>query len=161
TACNPNQIDLECQGESFMNNPNGGAIAVVGPTREDFPISAANYHSEMLQVCFAGHDTQFGVMTQGERIPFASISTTDNTPDRWTMLTKMLLGDPDLRLWTQEPRTLTVSHSASVPFGTANITVTVQDTGVPVPDALVCVRDTHGTYSRGLTNASGQAVLAL
>ncbi|MFN8180101.1 MAG: C25 family cysteine peptidase [bacterium] len=161
TACNPNQIDLECQGESLMNNPNGGAVAVVGPTREDFPVSANAFHQEMLNVCFAGHDTQFGVMTQVERIPFAAAAQTDNTPDRWTLLTKMLLGDPDLRLWTREPGTLTVSHPASLALGTASVTVTVQDTGVPVPNALVCVRDTHGTYTRGLTNAAGSATLAL
>lgn len=161
TACNPNQLDLECQGESFMNNPNGGAVAVVGPTREDFPISASNFHLEMLRVCFDGKLTRFGAMTQLQRLPFAALSQTDQTPDRWTMMTKMLLGDPELRLWTQEPATLTTSHPASVALGTPSVTVTVTVSAVPIPDALVCISDVNGTYARARTNAAGQATLPL
>jgi hypothetical protein len=42
TACNPNQFDLESVGESLLNNPNGGAVVCIGPTRVDFPLSATS-----------------------------------------------------------------------------------------------------------------------
>jgi hypothetical protein len=64
TACNPNQIDLECQGESLMNNPNGGAIAVEGPTRVDFPNSAVNFQYVSLGLLFDSHVTGFGAVGQ-------------------------------------------------------------------------------------------------
>ena len=161
TACNPNQFDLECQGESFMNNPNGGAVAVMGPTREDFPLSAAAYHEEMLELVFTDGVTRFGAMNQVHRVPFVSASTTDATPDRWTMLTKLLLGDPEIRFWTQEPADLTVTHVGALAVGASTITVNVTDGTNPVADALVCVSDANGTYSRALTDASGDAVLNL
>jgi hypothetical protein len=161
TACNPNQIDLECQGESFMNNPNGGAIAVCGPTREDFPVSAANFHESALALIFKSGVTRFGVVGQLHRVPFIGISQTDQTPDRWTMLTRLLLGDPELRFWTKDPGTLSVAHSASLPLGTASVNVTVTAGATPVADAVVCVSDANGTYSRGRTNAAGVATLPL
>lgn len=161
TACNPNQIDLECQGESFMNNPTGGAVAVCGPTREDFPVSAANFHESALALIFKSRVTRFGVVGQLHRVPFIGISQTDQTPDRWTMLTRLLLGDPELRFWTMEPGTFNVAHAPSVTLGTASVAVTVTNGATPVADAVVCVSDANGTYSRGRTNAAGVATLPL
>ncbi len=160
TACNPNQIDLECQGESFMNN-SAGAIGVVGPTREDFPLSASDYHEEMLRVIFDSGITRFGAMSQVHRVPFVPLAVTDATPDRWTMLTKMLLGDPEIRFWTEEPANLVVTHAGNLPLGTADVTVTVTDGVTPVADAVVCVSDANGSYARGRTDASGVATLPL
>lgn len=160
TACNPNQIDLECQGESLMNNPNGGAICVLGPTREDFPLSASNFHEEMLGVIFDAGITRYGEMNQVHRLPFVSLSQSDATPDRWTMLTKELLGDPEVRFWTQEPQSLLAGHAANLPLGTSSITITITDTvATPVPDAVVCVSDGNGTYARGRTDGAGQVTL--
>ncbi len=162
TACNPNQFDLECQGESFMNNTTGGAIAVSGPSRADFPLSASDFSVSMYKLMFENGVVGFGPMSQIKRIPFLPISQTDSTPDRWTMLTSTLFGDPELRFWTQEPAALVVSHPSSVPLGTASITVTVTNgAAVPQADALVCISDASGTYSRGRTNGSGQVVLPI
>lgn len=162
TACNPNQFDLECQGEAFITNPNGGAIAVAGPTREDFPISANDFHVRMYDLAFNYGITGFGAMNQLKRVPFVPISQTDSTPDRWTMFTSILMGDPELRFWTEDPTALLATHPSSIPLSTASITVTVTNqSAVPQADALVCVSDAAGTYSRGRTNGSGQATLAL
>lgn len=162
TACNPNQFDLECQGESLMNNPLGGAIGVMGPTREDFPVPAADFHEHMLINIFDHGLTRFAVFNQAHRVPFASLSGSDLTSYRWTMQTRQMFGDPELRLWTEEPQALTVVHPASVTHGTGSFTVTVTDSGAaPVANALVCVSDGNGTYERVTTDAAGQAVVSL
>jgi hypothetical protein len=160
TACNPNQFDLESVGESLLNNPNGGAVVCIGPTRVDFPLSATSFHVVMANLWFSKNVTGFGASTQVNRVPFAALSATDATPDRWTMLTKMLLGDPEIRFWTKQPPALAVGHAASVPLGTASIAVTVTQGG-PVTDALVCVSDAMGTYARARTNGAGIATLPL
>lgn len=160
TACNPNQFDLECQGESFLLNPGGGAIAVCGPTREDFPLSANDYYLAMYDLIFNKGYTSFGVMNQLKRVSFVPVSQTDSTPDRWTMFTSTLMGDPELRFWTNEPTSLLATHSGSISVGSTSLTVTVTNSSaVPQADALVCISDAAGTYSRGRTNASGQVVL--
>ncbi len=162
TACNPNQFDLECQGESFMNNPGSGAVAVSGPSRADFPLSASDFGVAMYELVFQNGVVGFGAMNQLKRVPFVPLSQTDSTPDRWTMLTSTLFGDPETRFWTNEPASLVVTHPGSIPLGTASITVTVTNgAAVPQADALVCVSDASGTYSRGRTNGSGQAVLPI
>ena len=162
TACNPNQFDLESCGEAFLNNPLGGALAVIGPTRVDFPLSAVEFHKEMYSLIFDHGVTRLGAATQVSRIPFVAISQSDATPDRWTLQSKLLLGDPELRIWMEEPKTLGVSHAASVPLGTDSFVVTVtDDLAAPLPDALVCVSDGAGTYSRARTDASGLATLLL
>jgi hypothetical protein len=162
TACNPNQFDLESIGESFLNNPDGGAVVCIGPTRVDFPLSATTFHVVMANLWFSKGVTGFGASSQVNRVPFAALSGTDATPDRWTTLTKSLLGDPEIRFWTEQPPQLVVSHASSVPLGTASITVTVTDGGAqPVADALVCVSDAVGTYARARTNGAGVAALPL
>ncbi|HMB68627.1 MAG TPA: C25 family cysteine peptidase, partial [bacterium] len=162
TACNPNEFDLECQGESFLNNPNGGAVAVFGPSREDFPYSASSFHRNMYSLIFQNGITRLGEANQICRLRYVPNSQSDSTSDRWTMLAKMLLGDPELRIWTREPEGLVVSHSASLILGTSSVTVSVQDSSlVAVPGALVCVSDDAGTYSRGVTDPAGSVVLPI
>jgi hypothetical protein len=78
------------------------------------------------------------------------------------MLAKMLLGDPELRMWTAEPQGLVVSHAASAPLGTPSVTVSVQDSALAaVPGALVCLSDDAGTYSRGVTDGAGSVTLPI
>jgi hypothetical protein len=162
TACNPNQFDLECQGESLMNNPTGGAVCVVGPTRVDFPVSSSAFHEGMYRLMFDHGVTGLGAANQMHRIPYAAISVSDATSDRWTLLTKILMGDPELSLWTREPQDLVVTHAGAVTHGLTSLTVSVADTtGTPLADALVCVSGPGGTYGRAVTDVSGQAALDL
>jgi len=162
TACNPNQFDLESCGEAFINCVGGGSIFVIGPTRVDFPLSAASFHESMFELIFDHDLTMLGAFTQISRVPFVPLSLTDSTPDRWTMMSKMLLGDPDIRFWTKQPQSLIASHAASVALGTTSITVTVTTaTAVPIPNADVCVSKADGTYSRSRTNSTGVATLAI
>ncbi|MEO0108716.1 MAG: C25 family cysteine peptidase, partial [candidate division WOR-3 bacterium] len=71
-----------------------------------------------------------------------------------------LEGDPTLRYWTAKPVTATVTYDSVIPVGSSNFTVQVTRSGVPVRNALVCVRKGTEVYTWGLTNSSGQVVLA-
>ena len=77
--------------ESFVNNPAGGAVAVMGPTREDFPLSATSFHEEMLRLIFQNGITRYGAMSQLHRVKFVPVSQTEATPDRWTMPTSSVI----------------------------------------------------------------------
>ncbi|HMB71366.1 MAG TPA: FG-GAP-like repeat-containing protein, partial [bacterium] len=161
-SCNPNQVDLECMGEAMMNNPNGGMAAVIASTREDFPVAAAAQTSAMLSMAFDYGFNGLGEMSQLGRVRYAAAAASDLQVDRWTWLAKMLLGDPELRIWTQEPAGLVVSHPPSVPLGASGVTVTVQDSSATaVAGALVCLSDGAGTYSRGLTDGAGSVTLPI
>lgn len=51
------------------------------------------------------------------------------------------LGDPEMRIWTDTPCSLAVSHPDFVTFGYAHVTVSVTDAvnGTPIQNGLVCL----------------------
>ncbi|MFH1502447.1 MAG: C25 family cysteine peptidase [Candidatus Eisenbacteria bacterium] len=70
-------------------------------------------------------------------------------------------GDPELDVWTMTPQTLTVTHPASVPTGSSNLVVEVEQGGNPVSKVLVCAYVPGEVYASGLTDLSGIATLPI
>ncbi len=67
-----------------------------------------------------------------------------------------LLGDPELNLWTNTPRQLTVLHDTIIYTGPQTYSVTVKIGSVLVPNALVCLMMNDSiVYEYGYTNSSG------
>ena len=66
-----------------------------------------------------------------------------------------LMGDPAGEIWTAVPRSMTVSHPASLPQGTNSVTVSVNNYGVPTAGAWVCLWKGYETLAGGLTGADG------
>ena len=50
--CTSNAIDFASLGEAFCLNPHGGAVANVGSTREDFPVTGRSYQDEFYRLVF-------------------------------------------------------------------------------------------------------------
>jgi hypothetical protein len=69
----------------------------------------------------------------------------------------VLLGDPELPIFTAVPLPMTVVHGNSLPLATSSFYVTVNYVGGPIPDALVCLYKDGDVYMTDSTNASGQA----
>ncbi len=70
-----------------------------------------------------------------------------------------LLGDPEMRLWTQTPKELTVGHNMYFSTGICTTTVYVLHSSTPVTGALVCAMAKYDStfYQYGYTNAMGMA----
>lgn len=72
------------------------------------------------------------------------------------------LGDPQMQLWTEQPKILAVDHPQEIwPNTDPNVTVTVTHNGNPLDNALVCLCEPHHIYKRALTNAAGQASFSI
>ncbi|MCK4511471.1 hypothetical protein KAW64_07025, partial [bacterium] len=155
--CTSTKIEVDCIAEHFMNNPNGGATFVYGPTRYCFPTTARDYYYTWHELLYGGVD-RTGVVSAMCKIPYVPESSYDNT-DRWTQMSYLLLGDPESRLWTKRPIALSAIHDSSVPLGETDLTVTVVDP-TAVDSALVCLVKDDEVYATGYTNASGQVVLS-
>jgi hypothetical protein len=73
-----------------------------------------------------------------------------------------LIGDPELDIWTAAPQPLQVNYPRHVPFGVQNFTVQViRDIGVPVGNALVCIRSDSGIYQYGCTDGAGTKTFSI
>ncbi len=73
-----------------------------------------------------------------------------------------LLGDPALDVWTSPPGALDVDHPATVPPGTADVTLEVRGPGGGIiGNALVCLYDEGHLQRAAYTDSSGSVTLAL
>src|SRR5262249_14338887 len=82
----------------------------------------------------------------------------DLSYDRWTQLTYIFLGDPQLALWGAVPHSATLTLPPSVAVGDSTVTVSVKETtgSAPIANALGTLwKPTGGEEPRGMTGASG------
>ncbi|TMQ66474.1 MAG: hypothetical protein E6K78_06350 [Candidatus Eisenbacteria bacterium] len=156
--CTSNAIDYPCLGESFLHASAGGAVTSIGSTRVDFPAVGRYYQAEYFRLVFQDSVTAVGEAQGRQKLPFVAFSDYENAY-RWTDMTLILLGDPELRLWTGRPRTLTVTHPSSVVLSATSLTVNVKIGGVPLYGARVTAYKPDDEYRTATTDGAGNAVL--
>jgi hypothetical protein len=76
---------------------------------------------------------------------------------RWLCLCLILLGDPEMSLWTLEPSTPVVNHPDTIVVGESEFVVSVSSNNEPVANASVCISRASEIFQRQLTGDNGQA----
>lgn len=150
-ACSTNKFDVSF-GEAFSEwtilNENGAAVAYVGNSRfgwtGDNPIELG-FWEEMLDSGILGK--MFDVCKQ--------------LWIGWQSYSINLLGDPAMRVWSDRPKQLNVTHPSEVCTGSSTFKVRVSSDGSPVENALVCATMPGTMLVTGLTNTSGIATLSI
>jgi hypothetical protein len=156
--CTSSAIDFESIGEEFLTAPNGGAVNNVGSTNLDFPATGEMYQNEFYELLFTDGLTRVGQAQALQRVPFVAFANYDNV-HRWMQMTLILLGDPELALWSGEPLAPVVTHPASKALGDTTIAVTVTRAGQPLAGAKVCLLKANEEYRVAFTDAGGQVAL--
>ncbi len=156
--CTSNAIDFPCLGEAFLHAPNGGAVTNIGSTRFDFPTAGRAYQKEYFRLFYQDSVNAVGELQAKQKLPFIAFSSYDGV-NRWTEMTLLLLGDPELRIYSCAPRVLTVAKAASMTLGDSLFTVTVSIAGVPLLNARVTAYKPGADYATALTNGAGVATL--
>jgi hypothetical protein len=154
--CTSNAIDFPCIGEAFLKAQNGGAVTNVGSTRFDFPTAGRAYQKEFFRLLYQDSVTAVGELQALQKLPFVGFSTFDGV-HRWTQMTLLLLGDPELRIYTGLPRDLTVIHPGSIAASDTVFLVNVAIGGSPLAGAVVTAYRPGDEYSSVITDASGNA----
>jgi hypothetical protein len=158
--CNSAAIDYACIAEAFMRAPYGGAVTVIGSTRYDFPTYGRQYKREYFELLYQRDVTAVGEVHARQKLPFAALSNYDGV-HRWTQMALVLLGDPELHIYTATPRTLSVTHPASMPVSDSTLTVNVAVGGVPFDSARVTVFRADREFASALTDVAGNVTLAV
>jgi len=157
--CTSNAIDFPCIGEAFLHATNGGAVTNVGSSRFDFPVAGRDYQEEYFRLFYEDSVTAVGELQARQKLPFVVYASQDYV-HRWTQMTLLLLGDPELRMWITHPRTLTVTAPAAMTLGDSTMTVNVKITGTPLYGARVTLYKTGDDYASGTTDGAGNVTLA-
>jgi hypothetical protein len=156
--CTSSAIDFPCIGEAFLKAPNGGAVTVVGSTRFDFPTAGRAYQQEYFRLFFQDSVSAIGELQARQKLPFVPYSFYDGV-NRWTQLTLLMLGDPELRMYNGEWRTLAVSGPSSFALGDSSLTIHVETGGRALYKARVTAYKAGDEFRTALTDGAGNAVL--
>jgi Peptidase family C25/FG-GAP-like repeat len=157
--CTSNAIDFPCIGEAFLHAPNGGAVTNIGSTRFDFPTAGRSYQKAYFDTLYRDSITAVGAAQALSKLPFVAFSTYDGV-NRWTQLTLLLLGDPELHIYLGTPRTLTVTAPGTLVISDSTFNVNVAIGGVPLYGARVTAYRPNDEFFTTLTDGAGNAVLA-
>jgi len=158
--CTSSAIDFASLGEAFVRARGGGAVTSIGSTGLDFPSVGRAYQKEYFRLLFQAGVTAVGEAQGRQKLPFVANSYYDGF-DRWIQLTLLLLGDPELRIYTATPLALAVTAPGTMPASDSSVTVHVETGGVPLPGARVTAWMPGHEYRIGLTDAGGDLVLPL
>lgn len=166
-SCHVGWIDYDCMAWHWMLNPNGGSFAHISTSRMGWEKAEAQHNKHFFTALFEQDSSSLGGCFKYAKTKIVdkfSGSTIDNNY-RDTFFSLILLGDPELRLWTRKPRFLNVSLSdSSLSVGERQLTVIVEDwEGGAVDSALVCVigKNEVEVYARSFTDADGEIIFSL
>ncbi|MCK4307362.1 hypothetical protein KAW50_03940, partial [candidate division WOR-3 bacterium] len=147
--------------EHFTTIPNG-AVCFMGNTRYGWGSGSSTngasqrFDREFFDALFGEDIYPIGKALQDAKEDVAPYVDSSNVL-RWCYYNLVLLGDPELQIWTDKPKTLTVTHSDSIIIGASSLPVNVMTDGNPVSGALVCAYQDSTIYARAYTNAFGNA----
>jgi hypothetical protein len=160
-GCWPAAIDRDCIAERFINNPGGGCVAFIGNSRYGWG-SPGNpgfgysdrFQREFARVLLAEDIVNLGLANAQSKAYFAPYAQDENV-FRWNEYQVNLLGDPEMPVWTDEPRAVTVDAPGSVMSPSGEARIVVADAWGGVEDALVCLTNGSDVYLVGRTDLSG------
>jgi hypothetical protein len=158
-------IDYNAIAEHWVNAANGGGVAFVGNTRYGWGSPGApgygvsdEFDREFFNQLFNEGLDQIGATTAVSRDAFVGQAHSD-AYYRFALYETVLLGDPEMRIWTLEPDgTATVNHATEIPLGEHPFVVTVAKNGAPIDGANVLLSNDE-VYESAITGPDGVAVL--
>jgi hypothetical protein len=160
-ACLSNAFDKEpCLSESFIRNPNGGAVSYIGCSRYGWDYAEPMVHGPSFQYAdrfyynlFVGNPSEsgntVGAVFSAHKYDLVGLCDTYDAW-RWLQFGLNLMGDPELSMRTEDPEIFTVSYSKIINRGPQTFQVSVG-----VSDALVCLYKGTEVYAYGRTNQAG------
>jgi hypothetical protein len=161
-GCWPAAFDHDCIAEHFLNNSNGGAVAYIGNSRYGWgspgnPLYGYSdrFDQQFFKNLFPGDIHHIGQTLAAAKATYVPFAQQENVY-RWCEYEINLLGDPEMSIWTDFLGPFAVDHPAQVPVGDNRCTITVENGGGPVEDALVCLMQDSTVYETGFTSANGQ-----
>jgi hypothetical protein len=158
-------IDYNCIGEHWNNSPGGGGAFYIGNSRYGWGSpgnpgygTGDEFDREFFNVLFNEGLEHAGVAHAVHKDAFVGTAHSDGYT-RYTLYELNLLGDPESRIWTDNPVAPTVAHPTQIPLGEHQLLVTVARDGAPVEGAMVHLSSDE-IFASSETGIDGVAVLS-
>ncbi len=163
-GCWPAAIDYNCIAEHWVNAPNGGGVAFVGNSRFGWgsPGNPGNgtsdvFDREFFHQLFNEGLEHIGMTNAAHKDAYVELARASGY-HRYCLYELNLLGDPEMRIWTEEPVTASANHPITVPLEEHPFVVAVSRDGAPVAGADVFLSGTD-VNAAATTNEDGIAIL--
>ena len=163
-GCESNSYDIDSISEHFINNNGDGAFAYIGNTRYGWyePGSPGLGASEKLNVEFYDAIYNEDIFNLGKAFQdskedlIGDVGAIESM--RWCYFALTLLGDPETPIWTDIPNPLEVTFKPKIFDLQQSFKVYVNDSGIPVEDAMVCISQSPDLFETTTTDSNGVAV---
>ncbi len=163
-SCYSGGFHVDCIGESFLLNPDGGAYAFIGNTSYGWFESgnpflySAQFDTLFFKILISpemfGITRRLGEVFVRSKTPFISF---DDDPYRWSQFSLNLLADPEVPIFQRDPLTPEVTYPSFLPIATCTVRVHVQRNGINYFGATVCLWKEGDFYLVQHTNTYGFA----
>lgn len=164
-GCWPAAFDYDCIAEHFLTNPLGGGVAFIGNSRYGWgspgnPLYGYSdrFDQQFFKKLFIENLTHVGSALMAAKSVYVPFARQENVY-RWCEYELNLLGDPEMLVWTDQPRSLAVLHPQQLPLGSSSCAIQVTDGAKPVEGALVCLMQDTLVYVTGFTDSDGMVRL--
>ncbi len=158
-ACNNADLDesYDVFAEVWLkNNLNKGSVGIMAFTESCSAYEPDTLARGMVRAILSDSITAFGnVIDYGRLHMFQAFGAVGSSV---TMYQSLLVGEPELQVWTRIPQSLTVNYPAAA-FFNVPFPITVTNAQGPLEGVLVCYSDSMGNYARGYTDANGEVFL--
>ncbi|MDI6839969.1 MAG: C25 family cysteine peptidase [bacterium] len=170
-SCAPGAVDWvpggDCFAEHLMNNPNGGSIACIMNTRLGLGAVPELGPSELMDLEFYkklfNEDLyHIGEAHNASREEYATATQpVSEVLWRYCIYELTLFGDPELPVWTDEPKNLTVNYQPIIYIGPSKFEVACSYNNSPVSNAVVCLMKENELYEIGTTDLLGRVIFSI
>jgi hypothetical protein len=181
-SCLTGKLDYsteDCFCEAYMNNPDGGVVAIQGNSREGLGSRSGAWDDENesrssgLCTDFYRYQWKWGSdriiqeawLHSKNYVTSNYISGHSDDMSVWSRNDLITFGDPELPLYTtaSEIYALSGSHNSTVPTGSSDFSVNITANSSPVENARVCCwcKSEASMWVRSYTNASGDVTLSV
>lgn len=174
TLNNENNVgaDIECFSEVITRLPNAGAVAAIGSTRLSYIFANDELMEGLIDAIWTDYDATFdsgGLYNLGQVLMYGKLCVAsrfgyNSDFTNTTFHLYHLFGDPEMWMWTQQPKELDVSCPTQIGSNGLQrfvVNVTDHNTGVPIQQAIVCLQKENEVYSVASTDPAGGAYFAV
>ena len=152
----------ECFSESWIRDGYRGAIANLASSVTSYWTEDDTFQRRIFDCLYdSSYTWVMSAINRAKIWYYAQMGNTATTRRYFEMYN--LMGDGGVDVYSDVPHDLTVSHPAVIPMGACNLHVTVEHSGAPVRNALVCAAGRTDTtvHSYAWTDNSGNVDLAV